>query len=127
MKQSFSKKTNKIALGNKARHPKDIEMLSFKETQLLLQELQAYQTELEVQNDELSRVQIALLAERERYFDLYDLAPVGYFSLNKEGVIVEANLTAATLLDITRSVLVKQSITNFILKEDQDIYSQISK
>lgn len=122
MKQLLRKKAKEIALANAAQFPKNLDMLSLKETQLLLHELQVHQIELEMQNDELSRTKIELNAERERYFDLYDLAPVGYFTLTKEGLIVEANLTAATLLGIPRSALVKQSITDFVLEEDQDIY-----
>ena len=55
-------------------------------------------------------------------FDLYDLAPVGYCSVSEQGLIVEANLTAATLLGLARGALVKQPFSRFILKEDQDTY-----
>ncbi|MDZ7696809.1 MAG: PAS domain S-box protein [Deltaproteobacteria bacterium] len=55
------------------------------------------------------------------------LAPVGYCTLSEKGLILEANLTAATLLGTTRSALVKQPISRFILKEDQDIYYLYSK
>ena len=87
-----------------------------------LHELQVHQIELEMQNEELRRTQAELEASRARYFDLYDLAPVGYFTLSEEGLILEANLTAATLLGVARGALVKQPITRFILPEDQDIY-----
>lgn len=122
MKQLLRKKANKIALANTPLLHKNLKNLSPEETQLLIHDLKVHQIELEMQNDELSRTKIELNAERERYFDLFDLAPVGYFTLTKEGLIVEANLTAATLLGITRSVLLKQSITDFVLEEDQDIY-----
>ena len=59
---------------------------------------------------------------RARYFDLYDLAPVGYCTVSDKGLILEANLTAAGFLGVTRGALVKQPIADFILKEDQDIY-----
>lgn len=75
-----------------------------------------------MQNEELRRAQAKLDAARARYFDLYDLAPIGYFALSEKGMILEANLTAATLLGVTRGALVKQLLTRFILKEDQDIY-----
>ncbi|MDZ7616065.1 MAG: PAS domain S-box protein [Patescibacteria group bacterium] len=61
-------------------------------------------------------------AGRARYFDLYDLAPVGYCTLSELGLILEANLTAATLLGAARGDLVKQPISRFILKENQDLY-----
>ncbi len=81
-----------------------------------------HQIELEMQNEELRRPQAELDAARARYFDLYDLAPVGYCTLSEKGLILEANLTAATLLGVARGALVKQPISRFILKEDQDIY-----
>ena len=81
-----------------------------------------HQIELEMQNEELRRAQGELEASRARYFDLYDLAPVGYFTLSEQGLILEANLTAAGLLGVARSALVKQPLTRFILPEDQDIY-----
>ena len=92
------------------------------DTQRLVHELQVHQIELEMQNEELRRAQVELDAARARYFDLYDLAPVGYCTISEEGLILEANLTAATLLGVARGALVKQPITRFILKEDQDIY-----
>ena len=88
----------------------------------MLHELRVHQIELEMQNEELRRAQAELDAARARYFDLYDLAPVGYCTLSEQGLILEANLTAATLLGVARGALVKQPFTRFILKEDQDIY-----
>ena len=88
----------------------------------MLHELRVHQIELEMQNEELRRTQAELEASRARYFDLYDLAPVGYFTLSEKGLILEANLTAATLLGVARGDLVKQPLPRFILPEDQDIY-----
>jgi diguanylate cyclase (GGDEF)-like protein/PAS domain S-box-containing protein len=96
--------------------------MSPEETQRMLQELQVHKIELEMQNEELLFAQEQLDAARARYFDLYDLAPVGYCTISEQGLILEANLTAATLLSVTRGKLVKQSLTRFILKEDQNIY-----
>jgi PAS domain S-box-containing protein len=91
-------------------------------TQQLLHDLQVHQIELELQNEELRHAQVQLDAERARYFDLYDLAPVGYCTLTEQGLLLEANLTAATLLGVTRSELVNRPLSRFIFKEDQDIY-----
>ena len=96
--------------------------LSPKEAGRLLHELQVHQIELEMQNEELRRAQGELEAARARYFDLFDLAPVGYFTLSEQGLILEANLTAAGLLGVERRDLVKKPLTRFILPEDQDIY-----
>jgi diguanylate cyclase (GGDEF)-like protein/PAS domain S-box-containing protein len=62
-----------------------------------------------------------------RYFDLYNMAPVGYCTVNDKGLILEANFTVSTLLGIPRGKLVKQILTRFILKEDQEIYYLHSK
>ena len=75
-----------------------------------------------MQNDELRRTQRALEAEQERYIELYDFAPVGYLSVSKTGLILKANLTAATLLGVPRSAIINQLLSRFILPEDQDIY-----
>jgi PAS domain S-box-containing protein len=75
-----------------------------------------------MQNEELRRAQAELDDARARYFDLYDLAPVGYCTLSEQGLILETNLTAVILLGVPRGALVKQPISRFILKEDHDIY-----
>ena len=105
-----------------AQPPDDFASLSPEAIQQALHELQVRQLELEMQNEELRRTQAELEAVQERYFDLYDLAPVGYCTLSEKGVILEANLTAATLLGASRSALVKKLLSRFIRKEDQDIY-----
>ena len=91
-------------------------------TQGLLHELQVHQIELEMQNEELRESHIALDIVRTRYFDLYDLAPIGYLTLNAHGAIQQANLTVANLLGMTRGSLIKQPLSKLILKADQDIY-----
>ena len=87
-----------------------------------LHELRVHQIELEMQNEELRRAQLELDAERERYFELYDLAPVGYCTLSEKGLIQQANLTASSLLGVARSALTGRPFSRFILKDDQDIY-----
>ena len=89
---------------------------------ITLHELRVHQIELEMQNEELRRTQDELATARKRYFDLYDLAPVGYVTTGETGRILEANLTAATLLGVSRGALVKQPISRFIISKDKDIY-----
>jgi len=98
------------------------EVLSHEETRRVLHELRVYQNELEAQNVELRVAHVHLDAARARYFDLYDLAPVGYCTLSEKGLILEANLTSANLLGVSRGVLVQKPISRFILEEDQYIY-----
>ena len=105
----------------------DMETISQNETQRVLHELRVHQIELEVQNEELRRAQVELEASRARYFDLYDLAPVGYFTLSRQGLILEANLTVANLMSVDRSKLVNNPLSRYILSEDADIYYQHRK
>lgn len=98
------------------------EELSLANMRHLVHELQVHQMELEMQNDELRQTQLQLDATRARYFDLYDLAPVGYCTVNADGVILEANLEAATQLGVTRSGLLQRPISQFILKSQRDDY-----
>jgi len=107
-----------------AQLPQSPQALSPEAMQQLMHELQVHQIELEMQNDELRRVQLELEASRERYFDLYDLAPVGYLTVGASGLILEANLSAATLLGVSRNELVKRPISRFIVKTQQDSYYQ---
>ncbi|MFT4732706.1 MAG: diguanylate cyclase (GGDEF)-like protein/PAS domain S-box-containing protein [Gammaproteobacteria bacterium] len=100
----------------------DIALLSANEVKQMLHELEVHQIELEMQNQDLRETQIMLDASRERYFDLYNMSPVGYCTLNEAGIILEANLTLSSLLDIHRSKLLKQSFSRFIFKDDQDDY-----
>ena len=106
----------------KVMQPEALEALSLEDIRKSFHELQVHQIELEMQNEELHRTQVELDLARGRYFDLYDLAPVGYCTLSAKGVIKEANLTAASLLGVARSALVRQPISRFIVSEDQDSY-----
>jgi len=112
----------KITQEDAASSPEKLEAMSPAEIRHTLHELRVHQIELTIQNEELRRTQEELDASRARYFDLYDLAPVGYLTVSEQGLILEANLTAATLLGLPRSALTKQPLTRFILKEDEDIY-----
>jgi PAS domain S-box-containing protein len=92
-----------------------------------LHELQVHQIELELQNDELRQSHLDQENARARYFDLYDLAPVGYVTVGANGSILEANLTAATLLGVNRGALVTRPLHAFIAREDQDGFYLLCK
>ena len=92
------------------------------ETRRLLHELRVHQIELETQNEELRRTQVELETARAGYFDLFNLAPVGYVLVGEQGFLLEANLTAAVLLGSDRGALIRQPFSRFILRDDQDIF-----
>ncbi len=104
------------------KRPGALDTIPPADVQSVVHELRVHQIELEMQNDELCRTHQELEASREKYFDLYDLAPVGYVTLDEKGIILEANLTAAALLGKERSHMIGHPITRFILREDQDMY-----
>ena len=88
----------------------------------LIHELRVHQIELEMQNDELRKAQQEIEESRSRYVDLYDFAPVGYFTLDGKGVIVEANLTGASLLGFERNLLLKTPFSLYVMPEDIDLF-----
>ena len=98
------------------------ESLSPKAEDRLLHELRVHQIELEMQNDELRRSQLDLKVALDKYSDLYDFAPVGYFSINPKGMISAANLTGSAMLGVERGSLMGKPFFRFIHKDDQDIY-----
>ena len=79
-----------------------------------LHELEVHQIELEMQNEELQDSRTAMEALLEKYTDLYDFAPVGYLTLDREGIIREANLAGASLLGIARSALINGRFGHFV-------------
>lgn len=93
----------------------------------MLHELRQHEVELKMQNEALRRTQIELEAARARYFDLYDQAPVSYFTVSESEQILEANLTAAALLGVDCSQLTGRSIQQFIAAADQNIYDLLRK
>jgi PAS domain S-box-containing protein len=96
--------------------------MSEEDTHKLVHELQVYQMELEVQNEELHRAQLEIEESRKKYYNLYDLAPVGYLTLDGKGKILEANLTAAKMMGVERARLIRGSFYDYIKTEDKDIF-----
>lgn len=94
--------------------------VSGESTESLFHELRVHQIELEMQNEELRRAHAELEASRARYFDLYDLAPVGYCTLDAKGVVLEVNLTAANLFGRAKDKVVGKPLTDFVHPDSQD-------
>src|SRR5664279_3083356 len=92
------------------------------DVQKVVHELGVHQVELEMQNEELRRTELELMRSRDRLSDLYDFAPVGYLTINSEGTVLEANLTAAKMLGVVRNRLVAQPFSRFIEHNSQDTF-----
>jgi two-component system cell cycle sensor histidine kinase/response regulator CckA len=118
--EDFGQALRKRAEARAAEIPEDL--LAPEDAPRALHELRVHQIELEMQNEELRRAQQELEVSRARYFDLFDLAPVGYVTLSEKGLILEVNLTAAGLLGMARAALVTQPLSRFVFREDQDRY-----
>ncbi|MEH2035965.1 PAS domain-containing sensor histidine kinase [Nostoc sp.] len=98
----------------------DIELVTavFKEVYLALEELQLVNEDLKQQNEELSNTQQALVAESQRYQELFEEVPDAYFVTDTKGIIQEANSAATTLLNISKSLLLGKSIGIFVLEKE---------
>ena len=84
------------------------------ELQRLVHELEVHQIELEMQNEELQQTREKLEEYLSEYTELYDFAPVGYCSLNCEGLILQANLSLVRMLRMDRSRLINQHFGRFV-------------
>lgn len=100
----------------------DQNSLSPEAARRLLNEMHIKQTQLETLNEELRRARAAAEASQERYFDFYNVAPVGYLTLTTKSVIIEANLTMASILGMSRESLLRQPLIRFVYQEDQSSY-----
>jgi PAS domain S-box-containing protein len=87
-------------------------------TRRLVHELEVHQIELEMQNAELRQTREELELSRDKYVELYDFAPIGYFTFDAEGKILEVNLTGAKLMGVERQGLIKKSFAVFIADAD---------
>ncbi len=93
-----------------------------KDPGLLTHELQLHQAELETQNEALREAQEGIEISRKKFSDLFDFAPVGYFSCNDTVFINEVNLTAAELLESEKNMVVGKPFHLFVVQEDKEIF-----
>ncbi len=96
--------------------------LSSEDVKSLIHELRTHQIELEMQNEELRRAQSELEESRNRYADLYNFAPIGYFTFDTKGGILEANLTGALMLDMNKAYLIRVPFFLYIAPSDRSAY-----
>jgi len=88
----------------------------------LLHEVRVSQLELEMQNEELRRAYTELQITNDKYSDLYDFAPVAYFTMDPTGTIQEGNLAGAALLGFGKNELVGKLLVQFVEFQDRDAY-----
>jgi len=100
----------------------DLGRMSDEDVEKLMFEFQAYQIELELQNEELKSTYQALSASRDDFARLYNLSPVAYLTLNEQGIIQKANIAAEQLLGISIKALVNNKLAKFIHPSDQGYY-----
>ncbi|MGA8865170.1 MAG: PAS domain S-box protein [Gallionella sp.] len=93
--------------------------------EVLLHELQVHQIELEMQNEELRRIQAALEESRDRYLELYEFAPLADITLTDRGMIAEINLSGAALLGEQRQRLVNRGFSRFVAAADSDRWHRL--
>ncbi len=105
----------------------DLSKASIEELPRLIHEVQVYQIELELQNEELRRAQEQLSATKDKYHRLYDSAPVGYVSLNSKGQITEANAVAAEMLGTSVAELRGQRLSRYVTHEDAKAFHHLWK
>jgi PAS domain-containing protein len=101
---------------------KNIQDMSIENVNELVHELQVHHIELNMQNEALVSAQEELEKLQQKYYNLYDRAPIGYITVNKDNTICEANLMAGTLLGCSRAQLIGKKFTEFIQSESQDAY-----
>lgn len=121
--QSLRRRAEVRVLEKQDQLPENLRALTPDQARKLLHELRVRQIELELQNEELNAEQAQLRATQTRYIDLYDQAPVGYLTLDADGLILTANSTAAKLFAAERRPVIGLPLNKFIMPEDQDVFS----
>jgi len=85
-----------------------------------LYELRVSLIELEIQNNELIETQLKFEDSKDKYFDRYNFAPIAYFVLDKDGLILEVNLSAITLLGYDKLKLIKKAFIKYVIPDHQN-------
>lgn len=92
------------------------------EVEKLVEELQLYQIELEVQNDTLQTAQLELEVIKNRYQNIIEHSPYGCLTLNEKGLIVEVNLTGTSILDTERNELLLSPLSKYMTSQSADLH-----
>jgi len=104
------------------KKPTSIQVMQADKVYALLHELQVHQIELEIQNEELKHANVQAENALSKYYELYDLAPIGYFTINEQGKILEVNQVGADLLEVKNRYLLKNYFQNYIAEDCLSLY-----
>jgi PAS domain S-box-containing protein len=107
----------------KERPLKSVSHLSEAETSMMIHEFEVHQVELELQNEELLMARSEIQDYIEKYTELYDFAPSGYFTLSRDGEIIELNLSGANMLCKERLNLKDSQFGFFVSDETKPIFN----
>jgi PAS domain S-box-containing protein len=99
--------------------------LSEADARRLVHQLQVHQIELEMQNEELRESRAQAEALLVRYTDLFDFAPAGLFTIEKNGALSEVNLTGASLLGVARAQLMGKRFATFVASADRSAFAAL--
>ncbi len=123
MKSSENIGSGKSSIKKLRAQNRKLQELSFLDTERLINELESKQEELEKYNLELLKLKEELEESKNKYRDLYDFAPLGYFTFDKNGLILDVNLTGANMLGVKKEFLINKPFSIFIEKDDKEIFS----
>jgi PAS domain S-box-containing protein len=110
-----------------ARQKERLKALSSADLKKLVHELGTHQIELELQNEELREARQQLETSRNKYVELYDFSPIGYFTTDTRGLIQETNLTGAEMLGVEKRLLIGSPFSLFIERDDLAVYEKHRK
>ena len=119
LKKLRNKAESKLAKSQaESATPKELKQAPIESVDVLLHELQVHQIELEMQNDELMKINLSEQILRNRYNELYEFAPIAYLTINADGLITNINSKAAFMLGIDRNN--KNRFASFLVDQDKD-------
>jgi PAS domain S-box-containing protein len=107
----------------RAKTAEDLPIPTEADSQRLLHELEVHRIELEMQNAELRQARDEAEKALDKYTDLYDFAPVAYFTFDRNGVIRAVNLTGAALLGVERARLIGRRFGQFVAIEARTAFA----
>jgi PAS domain-containing protein len=122
--EMLRKKAEKLLKEKEKKEADDLKELN---TNKLLHELQVHQIELEMQNDELRQAYETAEMALKKYTMLFDLSPMGYFSLDSDGTICDLNFTGAELLGERRFSLIDSNFKLFISDDSKKVFNDFFK